>query len=120
MVAVEAQSCGIPVIASARGGLPESVGSGGVLIDDYRNVEAWVAAIEGLLADAGAYRRCSERALAHAGADAYAPAQLARRFLDVCRAAPPRTGAYVRGLRTLRDGLERVPLVGRLMPGARR
>lgn len=120
MVAVEAQSCGIPVIASARGGLPESVGSGGVLVDDYRNVDAWVAAIEGLLADAGAYRRCSERALAHARADAYAPAQLARRFLDVCRAAPPRTGAYVRGLRTLRDGLGRVPLVGRLVPGARR
>jgi glycosyltransferase involved in cell wall biosynthesis len=44
MVAVEAQSCGIPIIASARGGLPEAVGDGGLLIEDYRNVEAWVAA----------------------------------------------------------------------------
>ena len=49
MVAVEAQSCGIPVIASARGGLPESVGDGGLLIKDYRNVDDWVAAVRSVL-----------------------------------------------------------------------
>ena len=30
---VEAGACGIPTLASARGGLPESVGDGGILID---------------------------------------------------------------------------------------
>lgn len=120
MVAVEAQSCGIPVVASARGGLPESVGSGGVLVDDYRNPAAWVAAIDGLLGDDAAYRQCSARALAHARSAAFAPAQLARRFLDACSAPPPRTGAVMRGLRTLQAGLRRVPLLGRLRPGAGR
>jgi len=118
MVAVEAQSCGIPVVASARGGLPESVGNGGLLIDDYRNAEAWVAAIESLLADDAAYRQWSARALAHARSDAFVPQQLARRFLEVCSSPPPRTGAYARGLRALKGGLERVPMIGRMVHGA--
>lgn len=118
MVAVEAQSCGIPVVASARGGLPESVGSGGVLIDDYRNADAWVAAIEGLLGDDVAYRQWSARALAHARSDEFVPQQLAHRFLEVCSAPPPRAGAYVRGLRALKHGLERVPMIGRMVQGA--
>ena len=63
-VAVEAQSCGIPVIASARGGLAEAVGEGGVLIDDYRNADAWVAAIAAVTADDGVWRAASARALA--------------------------------------------------------
>lgn len=118
MVAVEAQSCGIPVIASARGGLVESVGDGGVLIDDYRNVDAWVAAIDGVLEDDEAYRQWSARALAHARSHAFAPRQLARRFLDVCIGPPPRVGAYTRGLRILKDGLGRLPGLGRLVQGA--
>jgi glycosyltransferase involved in cell wall biosynthesis len=119
MVAVEAQSCGIPVVASARGGLPESVGDGGLLIDDYRNVDAWVAAIEGMLGDEAAYQRWSARALAHARSGAFAPRQLARRFLDVCSAAPPQhAGAYARGLRAIKDGLGRVPMIGRMLHGA--
>jgi glycosyltransferase involved in cell wall biosynthesis len=117
MVAVEAQSCGIPVIASARGGLPESVGSGGMLIDDYRNVNAWAAALGGLLNDPALYADESARALAHARSDAFAPRQLAQRFLSVCTAPPPRTGLASRGLRTLKDGLRRMPGLGRTVRG---
>ena len=47
-VVVEAQVSGIPVVASNRGGLPESVGSGGLLIDDYTNVDDWINALEKL------------------------------------------------------------------------
>ncbi len=42
-VATEAQFSGIPVIASNRGGLPESVGPGGVLLDPDGPLEPWVA-----------------------------------------------------------------------------
>ena len=115
MVVVEAQSCGIPVIASARGGLPESVGKGGWLIDDFRNVDAWEMALRRLLDDKMAYADGSARALAHARSDAFVPQQLARRFLHVCNAPPPRLGFAQRSLRTLKDRLRRVlPPVRRL------
>jgi glycosyltransferase involved in cell wall biosynthesis len=120
MVAVEAQSCGIPVAASARGGLPESVGTGGLLVDDYRNVDAWMSALDTLLGNDAAHRHWSERALAHARSETFAPRQLARRFLDICRAPAPRIGVYARGLRTVKDGLGRVPVLGRLVQGVRR
>jgi len=47
-VVVEAQASGIPVIASRTGGLPEAVGDGGVLIDDYRDPDRWLTALQGL------------------------------------------------------------------------
>jgi glycosyltransferase involved in cell wall biosynthesis len=120
MVAVEAQSCGIPVVASARGGLPESVGHGGVLIDDYRDVDAWEQALHGVLGSAARYAEWSARALAHARSDAFVPQQLARRFLQVCLAQPPRVGLGQRGLRLLTDGLRRLPLPGRREQGTGR
>jgi glycosyltransferase involved in cell wall biosynthesis len=45
-VALEAMYNRIPVIASRTGGLVESVGEGGLLIDDFKNVESWTRAIE--------------------------------------------------------------------------
>jgi len=44
-VPIEAGINGIPTIASNRGGLPESVGQGGILIDNPYDIDAWVAAI---------------------------------------------------------------------------
>jgi glycosyltransferase involved in cell wall biosynthesis len=102
MVAVEAQSCGIPVIASARGGLPEAVGDGGLLIEDYRNVEAWVAAVRSVLESPERYANLSARALAHARSADFSPPELARRFLAACQAPAPGTGGLARGLRAWR------------------
>ncbi len=45
-IALEAMLSRVPVIASRTGGLPESVGDGGILIDDFSNVDHWVDAIE--------------------------------------------------------------------------
>jgi len=45
-VALEAMYNRIPVIASNTGGLKDSVGSGGLLIDDFTSVDAWADAIE--------------------------------------------------------------------------
>ena len=102
MVAVEAQSCGIPVIASVRGGLPESVGNGGLLIKDYKNVDAWVTAVESVLGDQTRYAALSEQALAHAGSGDFSPPELARRFLATCQAPAPGTGALAKTLRAAR------------------
>jgi glycosyltransferase involved in cell wall biosynthesis len=62
-VVVEAQACGIPVIASRTGGLPEAVGDGGILIDDYANPVRWLSALQGLLEDRSAYQALSEKAI---------------------------------------------------------
>jgi len=45
-IPIEAGINGIPTIASNRGGLPESVGKGGILIDDPDNINAWLFAIK--------------------------------------------------------------------------
>jgi len=113
MVAVEAQSCGIPVIASVRGGLPESVGDGGLLIKDYRNVEAWVAAVRSVLDSPDRYADLSARALAHARSADFSPPELARRFLAACQAPAPGMGFLARGMRSIRRaaaGLRRAGL----------
>jgi glycosyltransferase involved in cell wall biosynthesis len=47
-VVTEAQASGIPVIASCRGGLPENVGAGGILIDPDEPITAWVSAVRSL------------------------------------------------------------------------
>lgn len=107
MVAVEAQSCGIPVIASVRGGLPESVGDGGLLIKDYRNVEAWVATLESVLDSPVRYAELSAKAHAHARSADFSPPELARRFLAACQAPAPRTGRWAKGARAVRRGLTR-------------
>lgn len=64
-VATEAQFSGIPVIASTRGGLPEAVGPGGLLLDAAAPAEEWAGALRRLWDDAGYYRQLSEAADAH-------------------------------------------------------
>jgi glycosyltransferase involved in cell wall biosynthesis len=46
MVAVEASNNCIPIIASNTGGLPESVGNGGILINNYKDINGWMEAIK--------------------------------------------------------------------------
>jgi D-inositol-3-phosphate glycosyltransferase len=52
LVALEAQACGIPVVAAAVGGLPTAVedGATGALVDGH-DPRVWAAAIEALLDD---------------------------------------------------------------------
>ncbi len=66
MVATEAQINGIPVVASARGGLPEAVGPGGVLLDPDGRIEDWVSAVRKLWQDEKYYEDLSAAALGHA------------------------------------------------------
>jgi glycosyltransferase involved in cell wall biosynthesis len=65
-VATEAQLSGIPVIGSTRGGLPEAVGPGGILIDPSCPIDQWVAAVRRIWKDQAYYAELSAAAQAHA------------------------------------------------------
>jgi glycosyltransferase involved in cell wall biosynthesis len=65
-VAHEAQISGIPVIASTRGGLPEAVGPGGLLLDPESPIENWVNALRSLWQNDDAYAKMSAVAKAYA------------------------------------------------------
>jgi glycosyltransferase involved in cell wall biosynthesis len=64
-VYVEAAAAGVPSVASARGGLPEAVGDGGILIDDIFDIDRWVAALREF-EDPATYSAYAARASEHA------------------------------------------------------
>jgi len=66
-VASEAQFSGIPVVASNRGGLPEAVGPGGIILGYDQPADVWADALRQLWFDAHRYSELSEAALCHAG-----------------------------------------------------
>lgn len=49
--ATEAQVCGIPVLASNRGNLPDTIGEGGIALDPELDISSWLAAFDELLSD---------------------------------------------------------------------
>jgi glycosyltransferase involved in cell wall biosynthesis len=53
------------VLASNRGGLPESVGEGGILLPDD-DLESWQIALEDLWSNQQRWRQLSKSALQHA------------------------------------------------------
>ena len=61
-VVTEAQAFGLPVIARATGGLPESVGSGGVLMPANASAEEWAAEVRELSRDDARYEELSQKA----------------------------------------------------------
>lgn len=64
--AIEAQLNGLPVIASNRGALPDTVGLGGLLLDPHAPIEVWSGALAAVHEDAATWATLSERASAHA------------------------------------------------------
>lgn len=64
-VATEAQINGIPVIGSTRGGLPEAIGPGGIVLDPNQPIADWAAAVRKLWQDQRYYNKLSAAALSH-------------------------------------------------------
>ncbi len=93
LVAMEAMLNGIPVVASTRGGLPETVGDGGILLDippqytpetrdmpTAEEVESWIEAIIRLCDDGAWYDRWSRAARRRA--ECWLPERLAPAYRE--------------------------------------
>lgn len=65
-VPVEAGRVGIPTISSRKGGLPEAVGPGGILIDDGRDGE-WLESLHMMMEDDSTWRHYSQLSKIHSG-----------------------------------------------------
>ncbi|HVV65774.1 MAG TPA: glycosyltransferase [Rhizomicrobium sp.] len=85
-VVSEAQLNGIPVIASRRGGLPEAVGPGGVLIDPDAADEVWTEAVRSLWCDQKRYDELSAAALSYSGRPEMNPDRQLDALLQLMRA----------------------------------
>lgn len=86
-VATEAQFCGIPVIGSNQGGLPEAIGSGGVVLPVDAPAERWAAEVRKLWDDPEAYRAQATAASAHADRPEISGPHQLRTLLSVLRGA---------------------------------
>jgi glycosyltransferase involved in cell wall biosynthesis len=80
-VVTEAQLSGIPVIASAIGGLPESVGAGGILIPPGSEIEVWSAHLRRLWSSDTVYECYRQRAIDHSRRPEIDQDHLLTRFL---------------------------------------
>jgi glycosyltransferase involved in cell wall biosynthesis len=95
-VASEAHCSGIPVVGSRRGGLPEAIGSGGMVLDYEAPLADWVAAIRLLWNDSRQYDRLSAAARAFSERPALNPERQFATFfslLDKAAQRPSRKAA---------------------------
>ena len=86
-VASEAHCSGIPVLGSRRGGLPEAIGEGGVILDYDAPVAEWVAALKRLWTDETFYETLSAAARRYSERPEMKPRQQFATFLAVLRVA---------------------------------
>lgn len=78
----EAQISGIPAIVSDRGGLPDTVGPGGIVMPLAEPVDRWCQAIESLMSDESRYAGVARAALQHSQRPELAPAAVMQRFVQ--------------------------------------
>ncbi|TXH35127.1 MAG: glycosyltransferase [Rhodospirillaceae bacterium] len=85
-VVTEAQLNGIPVIASDRGALPETVGPGGLLVPIDQGLDPWLTALDRLTAAPDFYRELAQAALAHATRAELSVDRISEKFLALLQA----------------------------------
>jgi glycosyltransferase involved in cell wall biosynthesis len=82
-VVSEAQLSGIPALASLTGGLPESVGLGGVLIDPAADLDRWASALAAIWDDDLEYQRLADLARRHAGRPEFQPEAIIDQLIPI-------------------------------------
>ena len=87
-VASEAHVSGIPVLGSDRGGLPEAIGPGGLVVPHDAPAERWAEALRSLWHDDSAWTARSEAATNYAARAEMQMDGHIDRLLNVIRAAP--------------------------------
>lgn len=80
-VVTEAHINGIPVLASNQGGLPESVGPGGILLPITSSTARWLEALSTLYDNDSVYLSYSASALAYSDREAIKPSVIASALL---------------------------------------
>ena len=61
----EAMGIGVPCIISNRGGVPETMGPGGIVVDDLEDIDEWVGHVERLYEDVDTWKDYSVAATEH-------------------------------------------------------
>lgn len=82
-IAAEAHFSGIPVVASARGGLPEAVGPGGILMAPDAGADGWAEAVRKLWHDTAFYAEKSQAARDYADRPEMNPSHQIDRLLEI-------------------------------------
>lgn len=80
----EAQLNRIPVLGSKRGGIPEMIGDGGAVIEDYTNPAAWIDVIREILDDEERYGELAARAGANSRREELESGTIVARFRGSC------------------------------------
>jgi glycosyltransferase involved in cell wall biosynthesis len=82
-VVTEAQMSGIPSVVSGLGALPETVGSGGVVVDPEASIDVWVNALRQLWDDESLYNQYVNAAYAHSKSANVQADMIARQLVDI-------------------------------------
>ncbi|MCZ4303782.1 glycosyltransferase [Zoogloeaceae bacterium G21618-S1] len=82
-VATEAQVSGIPVLASAIGGLSQAVGPGGILLAPNAGIEAWLAALDSIWYDDDHWHALSTQAREYAARDEIQPERQIDKMISI-------------------------------------
>lgn len=80
-VIVEAQSNGIPVVAAHVGGIPYTLGQGGIVIEPKDKIQAYVEALQRLRTDENFYVQLSDLAIQNSQRPEFDPEEQVKNFI---------------------------------------
>lgn len=87
-VAAEAHCSGIPVVGSNRGGLPEAIGPGGLIVDPDASSDTWAETVRSLWHDETLWQEKSAAARAYSRRPEMDPNEQIRSLIQIFEMAP--------------------------------